>query len=228
MIKEAQLAPLLNLRDGGVAQRSISNGSLRNGTELVGRSEGLNSIVDTAGAKFGSGILVSFLQNAAAFISRQFFPGLTIYVGDMAKKPGGQYGSHQTHDNGLAADIGYVGVSKPLNESAIDSAGKMAATFPFEKTWKLLELAYKQRIIFEKKEQPALNLVFMSPKVKDGFCSWAKDKGLIENETDKQILRLILRQNNHHKHFHLSMKCSPHYPATCRHFESPGPGTGCK
>lgn len=228
MIREAQLAPLLNLREGGVALRSVSNGSLRRGSQLPLQGEGLRSVTVTAGAKWGSGILISFIQNAAAFLSRQLFPNISIGVGDIAKQSGGQFGSHQTHDNGLAADIAYLGLPRPLVDSAMDGSGKVIKDFPYEKTWKFIELAYKQRIIYEKKEQTALNLVFMSPAIKNGFCSWAREKGMLDKAENKEILRTILRQNNHYKHFHLSLKCSPHYPATCRHFADPEPGTGCR
>jgi penicillin-insensitive murein endopeptidase len=171
-------------------------------------------------------MLVSFLQNAASYLFREL--GLSLFVGDMSIRNGGRFGtSHQTHKNGLDADIAYVATKNPLRDSALDSRGNMVSGFNFEATWNFLKLAYRQEFVSDAKKVTAVSRVFMSHKVKDGFCAWAKKENLLEDEKNVELLRLIRRERGHHKHFHLSLKCSPYYPS-CRNLAGPPPeGAGC-
>lgn len=231
---EAKLAPLMNLRDGGEARGSYGY-SREQKSEIIDASvlpsniPGLRPITVNANAHFGSGMLVSFLENAATYFLRQF--GLSIFVGDMSLKTGGKYGrgsSHNTHRNGLDADIAYVGIDKPLRDSALTSSGAMVRDFDFEKTWDFLKIAAKQELVEDGAKTSAVSRVYMSHRVKDGFCSWAKEKNLLSDPFNLEVLRTIRREQGHHKHFHLSLKCSPHYPL-CRNLAGPPPaGPGCR
>lgn len=228
---ELRSAPLLNLRDGGISQGSYSGAGrpqakIVNASLLPDSGRGLTAIRINAGAHYGSGMLVSFLQNAASYLSRQL--GLTLFVGDMSIRTGGRFGaSHKTHRNGLDADIAYLAIKNPLRDSALGSDGKVVDNFNFQATWKFLKLAFEQEFVSERKTVSSISRVFMSHRVKDGFCAWAKEKDLLDDPKNSELIRLIRREKGHHKHFHLSMKCSPYY-STCRNLAGPPPpGPGC-
>lgn len=229
---EAKLAPLLNLRDGGEARGSYGYSanpkSAIVNANLLPAIPGLVPVKITANAHYGSGMLVSFLENAATYLLRTF--GLSLYVGDMSLKNGGAYGgssSHNTHRNGLDADVAWVGSARPLVDSALDRKGEMVADFDYEKTWTFLTLAARQELIVDAQKTTAVSRVYMSHHVKDGFCAWARDKGLLEDPFNSELMRLVRREAGHTKHFHLSLKCSPHYPL-CRNLAGPPPpGPGC-
>jgi penicillin-insensitive murein DD-endopeptidase len=222
---------LINLQNGGIAQGSYSGAGqprakIINASLLPDSGRGLNAIRINAGAHFGTGMLVSFLQNAASYLFREL--GLSLFVGDMSVRNGGRFGqSHQTHKNGLDADIAYLAIKNPLRDSALASNGRVVPGFNFEATWTFLQLAAKQEFISEAKKVSSISRVFMSHRVKDGFCAWAKEKDLLDDPFNRELMRLVRREKGHHKHFHLSMKCSPHYP-TCRNLAGPPPeGPGC-
>ena len=226
---EAKVAPLLNLRDGGVAVGRYGSGSLKHASLLPESGNGFKSITVNGSAHYGSGMLVSFLQNAAQMLTRDIFPGLNIYVGDMSKKSGGSFGSssdHNTHQNGLDADIAYLAVSHPLVDSILNSDGEVVSHFDYAKTWSFLKIALEQSLVLDARKVTAINRIYMSPAVKNGFCEWAKANDHLKTDDDILLMRLIRRTKGHHKHFHLSLKCSPHYPL-CRDLQEPPEGSGC-
>lgn len=229
---ETKLAPLMNLRDGGEARGSYGpsenpKSSVVN-ANLLPTIPGLVPILINANAHYGSGLLVSFLENAATYLWREL--GLTLFVGDMSLKTGGSYGhlsAHHTHRNGLDADLAWLGIRRPLIDSALDSHGHMVENFDFEKTWNFLSLAAHQELVEDAQKTTAVSRIYMSHHVKDGFCAWAKDQKLLDDPFNSELMRLVRREEGHVKHFHLSLKCSPHYPL-CRNLAGPPPpGPGC-
>jgi murein endopeptidase len=212
--KEIALSPHMNVREGGRARFAGNHGSLANASELPDSGVGFQHMeTDNPHANFASGMLVSFLENAAYYFAKILFPGEIVYISDLSKKAGGKFGSHHQHQNGLDADIGYFGLDKPLRESAfVNSKGAVSEKLDHEKVWAFLKIAQKQKIFLKLKWQTALSRVFMSPGIKKNFCAWAKKEGLDKNEDDRFLLRHIRNTAAHDKHFHLMLKCSPHYP----------------
>lgn len=233
---EAKLAPLIDVRDGGQARGFYGDSgsedvpsSIVNAQELPANIPGLVLMfTSNKSAHWGSGMLVSFLENAATYLFKQL--GLKLYVGDMSLKNGGDFGArseHNTHQNGLDADLGYIGVAHPLQASILTANGDVEPNFDYEKTWNFLRLAAHQEIIEDAQKETAVSRIYMSPAVKVGFCKWASDNDILKDDFDAELMRLIRPTRGHDKHFHLSLKCSPHYPL-CRNFAGPPPaGTGC-
>jgi penicillin-insensitive murein endopeptidase len=233
---EAHLAPLMNLRDGGVSKGGYADSTgggiksaIVNSSILPSNLESLVPVTVTQSAHYGSGMLVSFLENAASYLFEQL--GLKLFVGDMSLKNGGSYGrssSHHTHRNGLDADVAWIGIAHPLRDSALSTKGDVVEGFDYKKTWDFLRLAAKQEIVEDAQKSTAVSRVFMSPAVKVGFCSWAKQNNLFDDPLNAELMRLVRPVAGHYKHFHLSLKCSPHYPL-CRNLAGPPPpGTGCR
>lgn len=232
---EARLAPLLNLIDGGHAQGGYSDSvgrgiksAIVHSTLLPSNVPGLVPVTVTPSAHYGSGMLVSFLENSATYLLNQL--GLKLFVGDMSLIKGGWYGessSHKTHRNGLDADIAWIGIARPLQTSALNDDGDVIDDFDYQKTWNFLRLAAKQEIVEDAQRETAVSRVFMSPSIKLGFCSWAKENKIFDDPANAELMRLVRPVAGHYKHFHLSLKCSPHYPL-CRNLAGPPPlGTGC-
>jgi penicillin-insensitive murein endopeptidase len=233
---EAKLAPLINLKEGGVARGGYSDstgGGIRsaitNASLLPSNIPGLVPVTINQSAHYGTGMLVSFLENVATYLFKQL--NIKLYVGDMSLKNGGRYGGsshHNTHRNGLDADLAWIGWASPLRTSALSDRGAVVAGFDYEKTWDFLKLASRQELVEDAQKTTAISRVFMSPAVKDGYCSWAKQKDLLDDKAQSELMRLVRRTPGHYKHFHLSLKCSPHYPL-CRNLAGPPPaGPGCK
>jgi penicillin-insensitive murein endopeptidase len=203
--------------------------SIVNASLLPSNIPGLVPVAINKSAHYGSGMLVSFLENVATYLMRQL--GIKLYVGDMSLKNGGSYGrssNHNTHRNGLDADLAWIGSNAPLRSSALNDKGTVVSGFDYETTWNFLKLAARQELVQDAQKTTAVSRIFMSPAVKVGFCSWAKQNDLFKDNSQAELMRLVRPVAGHHKHFHLSLKCSPHYPL-CRNLAGPPPaGTGCK
>lgn len=146
-------------------------------------------------------------------------------IGDISSQFGGPISSrHKSHENGLDADIPYIGSDK--FEKMLDENGHIRNDFEFRKNWQFWRIVASQRLYQDGEQITVLSRIFVNPSIKSGLCAWAKRTGIIGNALDADILRRIRPWDGHDKHFHMRLRCSPHYPA-CRNQVEPPRGTGC-
>jgi murein endopeptidase len=223
---EKKIAPLLDLKSGGYASGSHTHGRLLNGTRLKDGNEidSFKTVYPKRDTHWGTGLMISLIENGTAFFKREFFQNGQVMLGDISKKNGGDIGSHASHQSGLDADIPYIGNSK--FETVITAKGGVGPNFNYEKNWQFFRLIASQKIIQDGQKLTVLNRIFVNPVVKKNLCKWALHNNILDDPFDADIMRRIRPTGGHHKHFHVRLRCSPHYP-TCRNQAEPPSGTGC-
>ena len=218
---EKTLAPMLDLSHGGKAIGSYDSGRLMSAEPLEGPGV-FHVLYPANGRQFGTGMMISLIKNATSMMP-QWFPHQSVLIGDIAQEHGGNINNHAAHQNGLDIDIPYIGEQGFQN---ILVNGHVKENFDYSKTWQFLRLAHSQQLMLNGRQQSALSMVFVARPIKIGFCRWAKDNDLLKNPEDADILRRLFPWPGHENHFHVRLKCSPHYPS-CQNRPDPAPGTGC-
>lgn len=222
---ERRLAPLLNLRGGGIARGYFGEsgrpaGSIVNSTKLQSETEHIDFAHPQRNTRWGTGMMISLIENSTKYTATNFFANdLKLSIGNISKEGGGVIPSasnpnrpaHASHQNGLDVDIPY-----PPNKSfvsVIDSQGRAKSNFDMRKTWQFLRVVAHQKIIDDGTGRPVtvLNRVFMGRNVKKALCEWAKREKLLDNPADVDIMRRIRETPNHDDHMHVRLKCSPYY-----------------
>ncbi len=229
--QELALAPLLELVEGGRAIGAIDAGRLEEGSDLAALERPyLNIVYPHRRSAFGTGMLVSLIDRVGAAVTQAWRArdkNYRIQIGDLSKQRGGQFGSHASHQSGLDADIPYFNTHNQGFQNMLDGQGRMRRDFDYEAHWEFFRAVHSQRIIEDGHETTVLNRIFVNPVIKTALCTWATENRILENERDRDIMRRIRAQSGHHHHFHLRVKCSPHYPA-CRRQAEPDQSTGCR
>lgn len=221
--KTPNSSQLLNLIEGGQAVGWHTKGKILNATPLPNSGPAFRKVYTNRETHWGSGLMVSFIQNASEVFRKKWYPDTIVMVGDISKKNGGDLGTHASHQSGLDVDIPYIG-----NDGFVSVLAKNGVNnkFDYSKNWQFFRLTASQRVTDSGREVTVLNRIFVNPTIKKSLCTWAKQTKLLENPFDADIMRRIRPTSGHHKHFHLRLKCSPHYPE-CRNQVEPPSGTGC-
>lgn len=211
-----RLAPLTELKKGGVAVGFINNGHLRAGTLLPNPTDYLLHTPPSRGASYGTGLLTSLLIRSASHFSKKVYPDVRVSVNNLSAKNGGYLKGHSSHQTGLDADIRYLPYTKP---TSVIRNGKIVDDFNFEMNWQYFRLLVSQNIEEEVKNTGQFKVVsvvdriFVPPTLKKAFCTWAKKRGLLSGPLDRAVMARLQEEPKHITHFHLRLRCSPHYPA---------------
>lgn len=219
----------LDLKGGGIAVGNpqgngddLDYGHLVNGTELPKQGPGFARL---GGAQaWGTGFMISLIVNSAAEITKRF-PGTTVYVGSIAHKDGGDfYPPHKSHQNGLDADILYLGFKE--FRSVLGSDGHLVSSFNKTKNWEYWRMLVDQRVMRKEGPRSIVSMILVDPRVKNDLCTWAKSGNLLNNKIDRDVMRRLRPTEGHDDHFHLRLECSP-YHTNC-HWNYPIPtDMGC-
>lgn len=232
-----RLGPWLKLKEGGVAigapqGKVVTNpdgtttgayGILQTGTLLAEKGEGFKRI-SRAPSSWGTGFMISLLENASAEISREY-PGVVIGVGGIAKEFGGHFPPHKSHQNGLDADILFVGQTKW--GSVLDENKQVTERFDYEKNWQFWRMLTSQRIAAGGKVDSIVSMILVAPEIKVALCKWAKDNDLLKDPLNLEVMRRVRPTEGHDDHFHIRLRCSP-YHSECTWTYGAGKSTGCE
>ncbi|MBK8202731.1 MAG: penicillin-insensitive murein endopeptidase [Bdellovibrionales bacterium] len=161
---------------------------------------------------YGSGLLVATIKKASLRFQEKYGNKDLIRVNALSKKGGGALGGHSSHQNGLDADIVYMGESKW--GTVLDKMGEVKKDFDIEKNYQFFKMLVATGYV---------NRIFVDQKIKKSMCGWVKSQGLMDEAKD--VLTALRAYSGHDDHFHLRLKCSPYYPL-CRDQTLPN-GTEC-
>ena len=225
---EKALAPLLDLRSGGqstgAAQGSgATEGGLDNGSLLPEKGRGY----ETRGRDeihWGSGMMVSLIVNSAAALSAEDVSS-KLYIGSIAREHGGHFPPHKSHQNGLDADFNFVGTTS--YRSVLDEDGKVTADFDLERNWYYWRMITSQRIRIGDATPSAVTMILVDPRIKTHICAWAEARKDQLDALDIEVLKKLRPTEGHDDHFHLRLRCSPHYEDCIAEREWRNPPTGC-
>jgi murein endopeptidase len=221
--REFALAPLLDLTGGGRAVGSFTDGRIEKGEVVAKDGRGYHQVYPERDTLWATGMMASLIKRTSEKIASDY-PGTIVMLGDISKRGGGSLGTHASHQSGLDADIPYVG--NEGFQSVVDGRGRIKDSFDYARNWHFFRLVASQKVLQDGEEITVLNRIFVNPTVKRGLCEWAKQTGLLSNSLDAEIMRRIRPIEGHANHFHLRLRCSPHYPA-CRNQIDPDNNSGC-
>lgn len=236
-ISNAATSPWLDLTGPGYAvgpaqTREIKNpdgsvtyqyGSLEDGILLPAQGDGFVR-VNSPDTSWGAGMMISLLTNASAFYVKYFSPNYKVHIASIAQEKGGAYGPHKSHQNGLDGDVYYMGQTR--YGTVLNPDGTVSEKFDAQKNWDFWRILVLQEMDVGARTVPAVYMIFIHPTLKTYLCGWAKDRGLIENPIDKEILRRLWPTAGHDTHFHVRLRCSPYYKDCLQQNEIPDV-TGC-
>jgi penicillin-insensitive murein endopeptidase len=234
---DRRLGPWLDLKGGGIAGGAPQGkviksadgkttgqiGYLLNATQLPLKGVGFKRI-GGADSTWGTGFMISLIENAAAAIGKEV-PGLTVYIGDIAKQFGGYFNPpHKSHQNGLDADIIFMGATD--FSTVLDSHHQVTSRFDYEKNWRFWQMIVAQRYSDHGHVDSIVSMILIAPEIKQALCVWAKANHKIDDPQEREILRRLRPTEGHDDHFHVRLRCSP-YHTSCEKSYAPPPETGC-
>ncbi len=200
-----------------------ADGKLVRADQLQLESEGLLKIFRPRNRGFGSVDLVSFLENTARELRRQFPEAEPLQIGDTSQEWGGPISGHGSHQNGLDADLIYLRKDRRVMPTDTTNGfdemfvvnGKLSTNFDLVGNWKLFSIMASTGRV---------NRIFVDAKIKKAFCDYTLTHG---TRTDsKEILRLIRPWTNHADHLHVRLHCPPFSP-NCVPQSAIPEGDGC-
>ena len=225
---DQRLGPWLDLKAGGIAIGSAQGrdsdvGRLENGTLLPASGPGFKRMSRPDG-NWGTGYMISLLKYSAAEFHRRH-PEILVHVGGISRQGGGRFPPHMSHQNGLDADVFYMGQTswKP-----VVNGGSVTAVFDREKNWEYWRMIVNQRYSENGKVDSIVSLILVDPVIKRHLCSWARASNLLEDPLNREVMRRLRATTGHDDHFHIRLRCSP-YHKRCIRTWGPGPnaGMGC-
>ena len=201
-----------------------NNGALVHASELANpEGNGWLKIVRGRGRRYGSSEILDLLTGVAADIHASFPAGERLQIADIAQAQGGRISGHDSHQNGLDADIIYYRMNHqeqdPNDDSGLHESfvanGKVTPNFDLERNWRLL-----QKLVASNE----LNRVFVDPVIKLALCDYAKS--IHEFSEDSEALRRMRPLVNHDNHIHVRINCPANSPK-CIVQDDPPLGSGC-
>lgn len=235
--RDRRLGPWLSLSQGGFAigdpqGKIIKNpdgtetntyGSLENGTLLRDSGDGFKRI-SSASTNYGAGHMISLLENSSAAF-HELHPEVTVRIGGISLATGGHFPPHQSHQNGLDADILFIG--RANWDSVLDKEKKVTDRFDLEKNWQFWRSLVNQRIVAGKEVESVVSMILVAPEIKTHLCEWAKAGGALGDPLNREVMRRVRPTEGHDGHFHLRLRCSPYHTACKRTYGAPRE-TGCE
>lgn len=217
--QERMIGPWLDLRTGGIAvgpsqsKDGSSQGSLTNGSLMPKSGLGFRRVGDES-ESWGAGHMISLIENASAYFTKEIWPGKEICVGGIAKQFGGKYGPHKSHQNGLDADILFVGNNDW--KSVLNEKGEVTDRFNTEMNWAFWRSIFDQKIVENGKEISIVTMILVDPRIKTFLCDWGTKNNIFANPIDRELMTRIRPTEGHDDHMHIRIRCSPHHPLCVR------------
>lgn len=226
---------VLNLVTGGKAdgfygilrETDVNNNRLRVG-KLIDASEqpiegtGFKrpAFPQSQAYRFGTGLVVDVLaESAREFRRLKGYENNVMLINHISKQEGGRNSGHGSHQNGLDVDIAYMNEVPPTTfEDQTANVRSNNGKFDYKRNFLYFTMMVNTGY---------MHVIFVSRDIKIGFCKWAKSNNLLVSGAE--VLRRLYIEDGHHHHFHMRMKCSPHYP-TCQNQRDliPKGQTGCE
>ncbi len=234
--EELMLGPLLDLHNGGQSTGAAQGkdattwGGLIDATLLP--QQGVGYVAGRRETdRWASGLMASLLINSAPLVQEKY-PTTLLRIGGIAQQTGGPYKPHSSHQNGLDADIQFVGTVK--YQSVLDANGVVTPLFDVEQNWFYWRLVTMQQMKVSGKVTSAVSMILVDPRIKTYLCAWAKSREAQLDALDYEVLTKLRPTEGHDDHFHLRLRCSPAYtscigervpsgkrPTGCSEFDAP-------
>ncbi|MBS1963407.1 MAG: penicillin-insensitive murein endopeptidase [Bdellovibrionales bacterium] len=220
--------PSHRANDRSEALGFYADGALRNAVAMPEESPFHVKLFRPRKRAWGTATLIDTILGAALTFRRSFPDGDRVQVGDIAAEYGGQLSLHDSHQNGLDADIAYLRANHhELDPNAWGDRGfeeifvksrRVTKNFDQTRNWFLLRSVVARGNI---------SRIFVDPEIKRLFCKQsAKIEPMLSEDIRTEVLRRLRPYPNHDDHFHMRVKC-PETSPKCLAQEEPPQGSGC-
>lgn len=201
-----------------------SKGSILFARQLPLEGEGFMRLFLHRDRGFGSQEMLSLIQKAALEMNLRYPMRDRMQVGDIAQMKGGQISRHNSHQNGLDADIAYFRINgveqlpdifDGFNEDMVIN-GKLSENFDHERNWELMKSLHRYGKV---------QRIFVDEVIKRETCHYATSIG--EDKEHVEVLRSLRPFENHIHHLHVRLRC-PVAAKNCVAQEEVAVGSGCE
>lgn len=177
------------------------------------------------GAHYGLPALVGMLERSAKRLASRF-AGLTLHVGDLSRREGGELPGHRSHESGRDADVGFLFVG-PGGESVspgefmtVDARGvaleNRSYRFDDARNWALIESWVTD-------PGARVEHIFVADRVRLRLLSYARQKGTYLPVLHRAAMAMKQPSAGqvHDDHFHVRIACPAGQARTCVTAPSP-------
>jgi penicillin-insensitive murein DD-endopeptidase len=203
-----------------------SRGKIKNSEDSRQRKTSFQKLFTSRAQFYSTQKMFEVLDHSWTRIKTEFPKIEKMQVGDLSSKKGGKIRRHQSHQNGLDADIvyfrnnGYVQPSsEPEWKEDFINGSKPSKNFNVKRNWRFIEILM---------EEGQINRIFVDSVIKRAFCKYALKitRNKQERQANSEILRRLRPAKYHRTHLHVRLKC-PKNHKRCRKQSEPSPGHGC-
>ena len=195
-----------------------SAGCLEGAVTFEGKENGIELAHLGRGRFWAHPQMIDLLTELGEFTHKNF--KRRIIVGDLSLARGGPtVGGHNSHQNGLDADIWFKLSTKRKRVFQRRESEKMPSALKGDGFNKFFSLPQRTILSFLAQDQRVAR-IFVNPKIKKDLCE--KRTHLFNDQT----LSKIRPWYGHDDHLHLRLKC-PSADKSCKAQEAPKKGSGC-
>lgn len=201
-----------------------AKGKLKRASALPASGRGYVKILRPRARNYGSSDLVYVITQTAKELQRRAPSRDRVQIGDMSGKKGGFAYGHNSHQNGLDADIAFLRMDQKeqdpnsttgFHETFVKD-GQVTTNFDLPRNWLLAKLFI---------ESGRVQRIFVNDVLKQEICRHAAIKG--EFAAQRETLRRLRSYEGHMDHYHIRLTCPLQSP-NCQAQEEPEEaGTGC-
>ncbi len=171
------------------------------------------------GAHYGLPALVGMLERSAKRLTARF-AGLTLHVGDLSRRDGGELPGHRSHESGRDADVAFLFVGadgesvSPAEFMTVDGRGvaleNRSYRFDDARNWALIEAWVTD---------PAARVehIFVADRVRARLLAYARTKGTYLPVLHRAAMAMKQPSAGqvHDDHFHVRIACPSGQTRTC-------------
>ena len=209
---DRRIGPWLDLRGGGIAVGSPQGaagayGTLERAQPLPASGPGFHRR-SREEQSYGTGFMISLLEKSGEEYARTH-DGELLQVGGIALPTGGLNAGHKSHQNGLDADILFMGAKDW--KSVLDKNGKVTERFQPQKNWDYWRMVTNQKIVTGGKERSIVSMILVAPELKTFLCEWTKQGNMLSDPLNQEVMKRLRSTEGHDDHFHIRLLCSPYH-----------------
>lgn len=229
--RESAIAPAPKKLAQARAPRRVAAPALSIGSPTDGKLEGAVLLEGSRelrlrhanGAHYGLPALVGLLERSSKRLAQRF-EGLTLHVGDLSRREGGELPGHKSHESGRDADVAFLFVG-PDGESVsppefltVDAKGfaieNRSWRFDDARNWALVEAWVSD-------PGARVEHIFVAARVRARLLAHARSKGTYLPVLHRAAMAMKQPSAGqvHDDHFHVRIAC----PASQRRFCVPAP-----
>lgn len=202
----------------------FSSGKLHNGVSVLNLGDDVHKLFMQRKRFYSTQELHDVIEDLTRYLRLNETNAETLQLGDLSNEHGGSTNEHSSHQNGLDVDVVYLTKNRKMQKNNASywqeefvKNGKVTSNLDTKRNLDLFKYAV---------ENHPVRRIFVDQVIKDHFCQYAKDNGLLKNKGYVETLRRLRPAKLHTNHFHLRITC-PKDDLECQEQVEVPAGSGC-